>query len=267
MATKKTAPPTFIVRFIAPGLSPNTVPFRAVSAALSAVQDLASGRDPLESRQVPDDMVIGLVNVRRGSALYSCVSRDPESAKSNLRLVGRVLSDDVEASGGDALARALKPIEKLSDVAKSVGCRLEVSLASRPKDALFAVEGGDFARLSARLFLSGDTTIIGTVKRVGGQTNMKCALSVPSRSHLLYCDVKSKEVVQRLGKHLYQQIAARGTAVWIHSTWHIYKFKIHDFSQPRIGDTKGAIQQLRSAGLDAWDKVSQPEEYIRGLRS
>jgi hypothetical protein len=96
---------------------------------------------------------------------------------------------------------------------------------------------------------------------------MKCALSIPGRRRLLFCDVKNKDVVQRLGKHLYQEIAARGKAVWIHSSWHIYKFNIADFTQPRLGDTKTAIQQLRKSGLDAWDKVREPEEFIRGLRS
>lgn len=266
MPSKKPEP-TFIVKLIAPGVVPSQIPFRMVSAALSAIQDLASGRDPLETRQVPEEKVIGLVNVRTGSALYSCVSRSPAEAKANLRLVGDILRENVGAKTSDErLAKALKPIEKLSEVAKSLGGRVEVALASHPKDALFEVSKDDFAKLSSRLFLTGEETVVGVVKRAGGQTNMKCALSVPGRRRLLFCDVKSKGVVQRLGQHLYEEIAARGTIVWIHSSWHIYKFTIHDFTQPRIGDAVKAIEKLRKAGLDAWDNIPNPDEVLRGLR-
>jgi len=262
----KSTTPTFIVRIIAPNLEPSKIPFRVVSAALSAVQDLASGRDPLETRQVPEDSVIGLVNVRKGSALYSCISRSPDIARTNLRLVGRILGQESADSPEDQLAKALKPIEKLSDVAKSVGGRVEVALASQPREPLFGIEKDDFAKLSSQLLLTGEATIIGAVKRVGGQTEMKCALTVPGRRRLLFCDVANRAVVQRLGKHLYEEIAAQGTVVWIHSSWHIYKFTIRDFVQPEMRDTAKAIETLRGLGLDAWDNVRDPAEFLRELR-
>lgn len=265
---KNSTEPTFIVRFIAPGIAPSKVPFRVVSAALSAIQDLASGRDPLETRQVPEEKVIGLVDVRRGSAVYACISRSPIDARTNLRLVGDILGGiHDEGASDERLARTLKPVEKLSDVAKSFGGRVEVALAAKPRTPLFSVEKDDFAKLSARLFLSGETTVVGVVKRAGGHTDMKCALSVAGRRRLLFCDVANKAVVQRLGQHLYEEIVAYGDAVWIHSSWHIYSFKIRDFSQPRIGDAKKTIESLRKAGLSAWDTVLDPEEVLGGARS
>ncbi len=258
---------TFTVRLIAPNIAPSKIAFRLVSAALSAVQDLASGRDPLETQKVPDEKVIGLVTVRKGSAIYGCISRSPDDARTNLRLVGQILGNEFTANDPDErLASTLKPIEKLSDVAKSFGGRIEVALASRPRDPLFSIGQDDFAKLSARLFLEGETTVIGTVKRAGGQTDMKCALSVPGRRRLLYCDVRTKAVVQRLGQCLYTEIAAKGSVVWIHSSWHIYKFTINDFSQPRLADASKAIERLRKSGLSAWDSVSNPDKFLKELR-
>ncbi len=99
---KKTAP-TFEVRFVAPGLLPEKVSLGYVSKALSAVQDLASGRDPLEVQVVPPEKTIGLISVRRGSAVYTCVSRAPEEAKANLAHVGALLSCSEEPHiGGTA---------------------------------------------------------------------------------------------------------------------------------------------------------------------
>src|SRR5262245_62084130 len=109
MATDRPVP-TFNVRFVGPpGLAPYKVPVRAVSAALSAVQDLASGRDPLETTKVPEEKVIGLIGVSKGSAVYRCVSRAPDEARHNLKIVGRFLSEDSENEGTDAsVVRALK---------------------------------------------------------------------------------------------------------------------------------------------------------------
>lgn len=273
-ATKKPAAGasevTFEVRFVAPALIPEKIPLRAVSDALSAVQDLASGRDPFETAQVPPEKGIGLVDVRSGSAVYACVSRAPDEALANLKRVGEMLSapDSAETidTNGDGLVAALRPIQALSEVAKHIGCRLEVSVGRRRRRTLLTVEASDFKTLSERLLLTGEKTIIGEIQRVGGATGMRCLLRVPGRRRILYCDVKNKDLVRRLGQHLYEQIAATGTAVWIHRSWYIYRFTINNFTQPRIGDLNEAIEGLRQAGLDAWDHVRDPESVIRELR-
>lgn len=96
---------------------------------------------------------------------------------------------------------------------------------------------------------------------------MRCLLRVPDRSRGLYCNVASKAVVQRLGQHLYETIVARGTAVWIHRTWRIYRFTITDFTQPQLGDVDQTLEQLHEAGLKAWDNIGSPEDFIQELRS
>jgi len=264
-STKPTA--TFEVRFVASDLVPEKIPFRAVSDALSAVEDLASGRDPFEEQHVPSDKTIGLIDVRRGSAVYRCVSRAPEEAVENLARIGRLLSSlDKDNGHGDVLVTALRPIRSLSDVASSVGCRVQIRIVDQHPKPLFWVDKDDYQRISDRLFVSGDTTIIGRVERVGGATGMRCLLRVPGRRHLLYCDVKTRDLVRRLGQHLYEDIAATGTATWIHHSWRIHGFAINGFSQPRLGNVSKAIKELRNAGLSVWDQVDDPEQYIQELR-
>ena len=235
MASKKRATPTFEVRLVAPGLVPEQIPLRAFSDALSAVQDLATGRDPFETSHVPQEKGIGLRDVRRGSVVYSCVSRAPDEATVNLTRVGAMLSSiDGHEIEEERLVAALRPIESLSEVARLVGCQIEVALVDHGAPPLFVVKGDAFQRISERLLLRGDTTVIGCVERAGGATRMRCLLRVPGRRRGLYCNVASKELVQRLGQHLYEQIAATGTATWIHRSWRIYKFTIKDFTQPRL---------------------------------
>jgi hypothetical protein len=268
MASNKRAAPTFEVGFVAPGLVPEGIPLRAFTDALSAVQDLASGRDRFETSHVPLEKGIGLVDVRRGSAVYSCVSRAPDEARVYLSRVAALLSaTGVQGTEEDGLVAALRPIESLSGVARSIGCRIEVTLVDHRQSPLFVVDEDAFRRISNRLLLQGDTTVIGRVLRVGGATSMRCFLRVPGRRHGLYCDVDGKDLVRRLGQHLYEQIVATGTATWIHSLWRIYRFKIRDFTQPQLGNPNEAIEQLRNAGLKAWDQIPDPDAFIQELRS
>jgi hypothetical protein len=182
MATKKNSevPATFEVRFIAPGIAPEKIPLRAVSDALSAVQDLAAGRDPFETSHVPPEKGTSLVDVRSGSAVYRIVSRSPAEALQNLRHVGSLLAPNVGMElEGDGLIAALRPIEALSLVSRSLGCQVEVAVASGP--SLFTVGRDDFRRISSQLLLRGETTVVGTVERVGGATGMRCLMRVPNR--------------------------------------------------------------------------------------
>lgn len=257
--------PTFSVRFVADDISPQQVPLRAVNDALSAVQDIASGRDPFITTKVDPGKSINLVRVRGGSAVYSCISHAPEEAMANLARAGALISAAGHVEEDDSLVAVLKPLEKLSEVARTVHCRLEV-VSNPDAPPLLAVDGNDYDRVSKKLLVRGDATVIGTVKLAGGKTEMRCALQVPGRTHLLYCGVANRELVQRLGQHLYEGIAAVGPAVWIHRTWYIYDFKIVDFSQPKMGAAKEAIERLRKAGLSGWDEVPDPEKVIRGMR-
>jgi hypothetical protein len=166
----------------------------------------------------------------------------------------------------DGLIAALRPIELLSEVAKTIKGKIEVAL-QKAAAPLFVIAQDAFQHISNRLLLSGETTIVGRVERAGGATSMRCLLRVPGRRRGLYCGVADRKVVQRLGQHLYEEIAAVGTATWIHRTWRIYRFTIKDFSQPRLGNGREALEQLRNAGLKAWDSIPDPASFIEELRS
>lgn len=260
-------PATFEVRFIGDGIGPESVPLRAVSDALSAIQDLASGRDTFNRKSVPEDKTIGLVKVSKGSAIYSCVSKSPAEAKRNLSRAGKLLATpEDEKIDPDFLLSSLRPINTLSTIAKSVGGTVEIVSVNSKNKRLLTVTPDDYGRISNRVFLRGETTITGKVERAGGATDMRCLLRVPGRHRILYCDVESKDLVRRLGQHLYEPITATGTATWIHQSWAIYEFKIRDFTQPRLGNPLIAIKELRDAGLSAWDDIEDPSAFIEDLR-
>ncbi len=258
---------TFEVRLVGPDVLPEKIPLRVVSDALSAVQDIASGRDPFEEQHVSPERSINLLDVRRGSAAYSCIARAPKEAVTNLTRFGSLLSSlDNNQGNGDDLVTALRPIATLSEIARSVGGRVQVMISGQHRTPIFSIHQDDYRRVSERLFVTGETTIVGRVERAGGATEMRCLLRVPGRRRILYCNVKDQKLARRLGRHLYEEIAATGTATWIHRTWRIHDFTINDFTRPRLGSVTEAIEELRSAGLSAWDEVDDPEKYLRELQ-
>lgn len=257
---------TFEVRFVAKDVMPEKIPLHTVNDALSAVQDLASGRDPFEERCVRPEKAIGLLDVRRGSAVYRCISHAPEEALTNLARVGTLLTSLDKSDGeGEELIPALRPIQTLSEVATSIGCRVQVRIAGQ-RPPLFCVDKDDYQRLSERLLVRGETTIFGKVERVGGATEMRCLLRVSGRRRGLYCNVKGRDVARELGRHLYEHIAATGTATRIHRSWRIHSFEVTGFTQPCFGSVPKVIEGLRDAGLSAWDQIDDPEKYMRELR-
>jgi hypothetical protein len=259
--------PTFEVRLVGPDLAPERMPLRAVNDVLSAVQDLASGRDPFEVRHVPPEKGISLAQIRKGSAVYACVAHSPSEARINLSCFGKLLaSRNGETVDDDRLIAALRPLQLLSDVAKLIDGQVQVAL-KRAATPLFVVMKDAYQSISDRLLLKGETTVVGRVERVGGATGMRCLLRVPGRSRGLYCAVIGRKLAQQLGQHLYEDIAATGTAIWIHRTWRIYHFTIRDFSQPRLGNARDALDAFRNAGLNAWDQIENPESFIQEMRS
>ena len=258
---------TFEVRLVGPDLSPDCMPLRALNEALSAVQDLASGRDPFEVRQVPPDKGISVARIRSGSAVYSCVAPAPKEARINLSRIGQLLASAMgDGIDDDRLVAALGPIRILSEVAKAIDGQVEVAL-SKAASPLFSIARDAYQRISGRLLLTGETTVVGRLQRVGGATRERCLLHIPGRTRGLYCSVAGEKLARRLGQHLYEDIAAAGTATWIHRSWRIYRFLVKDFSQPRLGNAREALEQLRNAGLNAWDAIPDPATFIQELRS
>jgi len=262
---KKKPEATFEIRFDGPDIEPGKITPRALYDVLAALQDIASGRDPWDTPQVPPEKTIGLLDVKRGSARYLCLSHAPREAIRNLAKVAALLSATVAQieSRSDEMISILSPLESLSHVAKSLNCEVQVHLIRRQSEPLFVVQKDDYERVSKQLLISGETTVLGKVMRAGGATEMKCFLRVEGRRKGLHCKVRTRDLVRRLGEHLYEDIVAQGTAVWLHGSWRIYSFTINEFTQPKLGDPMEMIRRLRTAGLDAWDDVDNPEACIR----
>ncbi len=242
-------------------LHPEQIPIGHLTRVLSAVQRLATGRDE------PDDgdglrveeTKIGLLQIRRGSAVYQFSAPVPGIALGHLRETGRVLERPDEIGESDYI---LNPVEELSAIARSLECAITLKVPGKGGPVLARIGPDSYASVSRRLLISGETTIVGRVERVGGATEQKCGLRIPSQSRMLFCKVASTETARKLGQKLYEEVVAQGTASWLRTSWRIVAFNIQDVYQPEFKSATRALDALRAAGGKAWDDVEDPQAFL-----
>ncbi len=256
MVKTKKPLPTFEVGF--EDVYPEMIPLSVLSRVLSAVRRLASGlEEHEETSAVTSEQEIGLLQVRRGSAVYQF--KAPPQALGYLRVAGQILERPETIGDRDYI---LSPVEELSAVAKSLRCPIVLREPGKEGVVLARIEAASYSTISRRLLISGESAITGKVVRVGGATENKCGLRIPDQSRMLICKVDSAEVARNLGQRLYEEIAAHGTATWLKTTWKIVGFTVKEVFQPKLKSLEETIESLRNAGGKSWDDIPDPAAFI-----
>src|SRR5262249_19135032 len=143
-----------------------------LTQTLSAIRRLATGSESIEDEEEPEsgeDSSIRLLDVRRGSAVFRFVGQSPPTAIQYLRQAGKALDNPEEIAENDHIIR---PVERLSAIARRLNCPILVRESNRPDVILAKIEPASYDRMSRRLFITGTTSVTGSVQRVGGATQM-----------------------------------------------------------------------------------------------
>ena len=238
------------------GVYPERIPVRLLSDALSAVYRLAC---PSLIEDEAELAPFRLLNIRRGSACFRCVSDDATDVIAGLRTAGSVLRAGQDPT---PLARALSPIRTLSKVATRLGSPIVIRNPENSQDILATILPESYESISRELVVSGPKQIRGVVQRVGGVTRTKCAIRIDERPRLLICVVRPRDLANRLGQFLYRRVTVSGNAKWIKTNWELVSFEITQIEDPDPSDLDGALNALRRAGADAWDEVADPAKYL-----
>lgn len=262
MPKPRKPPPVLEVLVDGPWIYPEQITLGTLTQAFSAIRRLATGREPTEEDEdgeAPDGDLVRLLDVVRGSALFRFVGLTPDAALDRLRLAGKVLHGQAEIGENDYILRLL---ERLSASARRLECSIIVREPGPRSPVLARIEPDSYEQISRRLFIAGETSITGSVERVDGATEVRCALRVPFQRRLLFCRVASVEVARKLDDRLYQEVAASGAALWLKQTWRIVTFTINDVRPLERGTLGEAMEALREAGGRGWDDVDDPEGYL-----
>jgi len=266
MANVKKPTAVFEAVFTGGGVYPEKIPIGKVVEALSAVKRLAAGVIVGDGDEDEDegDTDVRLLDVKRtSSAVFRFVGLSPELTIHRLRETGKILQNP-QADGESEYI--LRPVKDLSAIAQSLQCSIILRQSGNGHDALARIEANSFARISQSLLVSGNTSITGTVQRVGGATEVRCALRIPTQSRLLFCRVESKEVARKLGDALYQRVVAHGAARWLRHSMRLYSFKVQDIFRAAEGTISDHLQALWDAGMNDWSLQDDPDSLLQEIR-
>jgi hypothetical protein len=270
MRSPKKPIPVFEAIFDGPGLVPEAIPLGTLTQAFSAIRRLAAGaqvQDDIEDDEGDEEEIdlnetdgaIRLLDVKRGSAVYRFVCPKDDGAVEHIKGAGRILSHPEEVGEKDYI---LSPIDRLSATAKRLNCTIILKKAGSKNGVLAKIEPASYDRLAESIFISGDTSFTGEVKRVGGATSMRCALRVSFQNRLLFCSVENEEVSRQLGELLYEDVAVSGLAQWIKGTWKVVGFKVKGVTKLDTKPLSDAFRELRDAGGHGWDKIDDPKKHL-----
>jgi hypothetical protein len=185
--TRKKPAPDLLIRLVGPGMKPWVVPMRALARIFDAVQRLVEQIDDEEVESIlsdfnkkttksvmPEERVLRLINVGVGSALYQVAVPKPELATRVITHTGKSIDSPV---GANWTQPTLSSLRELSDIARSLGCTIELRQGADPRDekgVLAKISPGTYDAVSTTAFIEGDTSVLATVERVGGATGMHC---------------------------------------------------------------------------------------------
>lgn len=266
---KAVSKPTFTIRLAGKGISPTRVSVRQLSEILSAVQTLAnqSGEtledagDAISDGNEPE--FLSLIGVKSGSAVFPIVASRPQIVN-DLQRIGEFIRT-VEDPTHTWSFRALAPSRQLSQIAGCLKC--SISLCRPDNTVLAEFDGETYDRLAKKLLVKGFTKINANIQRVGGVTEMKCAVRLANRKPLLYCSVANDRVSRQLGQSLYHDMVLSGEATWVQGTWEIYRFVIHECVERVDVPLLESIDAIYNAGGRGWESISNVQAALRDLRS
>lgn len=257
--TMSRKPPTdLIIRLTGQHIRPWVVPLRTLAKALDASQRLIDGENT-------DREAMKLIGVKAGSAAYKISTEVGEALIPKLYLTGRLIENPAE---GEWDLEELNALEDLSAIAKSLNCTIEFRLPGQGRemgDVLATIGPSSFERVSLTAFISGATSVIADIKRVGGATKMGCAIRVHDQNKLVYCNVVSGELVRELGKHIYKTVSVFGNATWHKKSLKLKEMDIQGFDTFGQRDIAGSISHAKQFA-DVWRTTKNPDKAIREIR-
>ena len=272
ITTRSKPKPDFEIQLVAQGMRPWGVPMRALARALNAVQRLMEpmDEDEIQDEQKQPEKVIAsasplhLIGVVSGSARYKVSANDPERTVKTLAEAGRALKNP---DNEDWSVDLLSPIEELSNIAKSLGCAIEFKQPGKDGEVFVTIESNSYAILAKTAFVTGESSVYGYLERVGGATDQRCGLRLPTQlKKMIYCTVQTEELVRRLGQHIYENVLVSGIVTWFRKGWRVKHICVTDFEPSKSGSILETLDRIYEAGGKAWDDIDDPEALIAEMR-
>jgi len=252
---------------------------RNLAKVLDAVQRLVDQKDedepspalheessPLAIVQPIGNPGLRLIGIKSMSAGYAVADPFRESV-GVITQTGKAIGRPDRADWTQA---TLSSVKELSEVARSLGCVIEFRLPSNGRqlgDVIAKIGPSTFKDVSASAYITGPTSVLATLERVGGATEMHCGIRLVEQSRkMVICKVASVDLVRGLGNFIYQQVLLHGVAQWLRHGFFLRTMEVMSFEVPKTGSILDTLNRIYDAGGSAWDSVDDPDTEITEMR-
>lgn len=253
-------PQVFEINIAGEGISPESIRASDLADILKSIEKSISSVAVQKNPDLdPDDFIVGLVQIQRGSARLAFSSSRPSVARESFESVSTAVSEG-------KLYRlppvAVDGINEIAEFSKKKACVIELRPDIQREPTAFIKPDTDFM-IPEKQSITSDSVIFGKLERIGG-TKPIARLRI-SEHEAVSCSI-SYELAKSLASRLYENIGLTGRATWNSQDWSMTSFEIHSTTQYEGGSLKDAFRELASAAGDAWSDVDDVKEYIRSLR-
>lgn len=227
---------------------------RAIADVIGALENI------LLPEPDSEPVELGLIDITRGSAVYRCVSSNRDQTTNRLRLVGRLIQEEESTNG--VLGQVFPHLKTLSEAARLGGGELSIRrIDGKKRETLATILPDTYTQLKSAYTVSGQTTLFGELKRVGGATAPKCMIRALGQRRAIYCALTQRQA-RVLARQLYQKVVLEGEAVWLRGCWDIVDFLVLRIVPYRKRSLAAARELLRNAGAERWDSVPDSDIFF-----
>jgi hypothetical protein len=206
-----------------------------------------------------DDVVVGLVEVHRGSNGLRFRSSYMSRALAAFAALGAAVQEKQYEDLTDTQRDALRGIQSVGEKYNSP---TQLRSGEDSEEELLGVLETDDVIPEAET-VKGHTTVYGTVERVGGKTKPKVHVRIGEGEKIIV--EVGEERARDLAGHLYDDVYLEGEAVWLMESGKIESFELEKIIESDTGGLSEGLNKLSEVVGEDYDNVD-PIEFTRRIR-
>ena len=251
------------LRLTGNGLSPGVVRSKDIAELIVAMENMVASVVVAKHPNLrKDQVVLGLSSIENGSIGLQFASSLEELTQSATKAIALSIQENNFYSLPDDSIKSLKTI---ADFTRSHDCNAEIYEMNGGRELLVTItpETGIIEYEPLR----GETTIYGTVTRVGGANEEKPTIQFRTveSDRSIYCTT-NRRTAKAAAKRLYQKIGLIGIAEWDAKTFELRAFdakEISEYEGTSLPEAFAAISDTYGDAFDAIDDVASFAEEVR----
>lgn len=240
-------------------ISPGKMRSKDLAVVMTAVEEMISSYISAKHPEVKgEEVMIALETINEGSLTLNFKPNVEEYSISAIQDIAGFIE---KKRINELPFKTRKSIQEIRNIAFKRKFNAEFYTINGSKDYLTSINSSVEIPVSSNL--RGETTLYGTIIRVGGQDPTVMIKTIDGET--LYCAAKSS-VVRQAGKKLYETVGVRGEAEWDIETMRIKEFTILEFTEYEDIPVDESFSELSSKFGKKFNLLGNANNFVAELR-